>query len=85
MVSVPTPGDLVAWERVVTKGKRTSRETGYAVVCEVGRGYASLWPLTGPVTRRLNVALEGVTVVIVSGDLVAELDRRYSPAPGSLR
>lgn len=74
----PAPGDLVAWRRTLTKGKRTTEEAGFAVVCEVGRGYASLWPLTGPVTRRLQVALEGLAVLIPAGELVAELDRRHS-------
>ena len=70
------PGDLVAWRRAVTKGKRTDQQAGYGVVCEVGRGYASVWPVTGPVTRRLQVELSDVRVLVPALELVAVLDQR---------
>ena len=70
------PGDLVAWRRVLTKGQTREEQAGYAVVCEIGRDYASLWPLTGPVTRRLQVPLDGCRVLVESAELITVLDQR---------
>lgn len=62
------------WWRELTKGKATVEQDGYAIVCEVGRADASLWPISGPVTRRFTCALDDLDVLVTSAELLAELD-----------
>lgn len=73
---MPAVGDVVSWRRTIKRGQSTVKQSGYAVVCELGRGHASVWPLSGPVDRRLRVDLADLTVLLPGQDLLAELDRR---------
>lgn len=72
------PGDLVHWQRVIQRGKKETTQEGHGLVCELGRGYVSIWPLTGDVTRRLQVDITSGQVLLAASDLIGELDSRWA-------